>query len=74
VVGRLVPAGTPQDIVGRLNAELLRIVGTPEIQAFMKREGAEPTPSSPEEFGRHIATELQRWNDLVERANLKVSD
>jgi tripartite-type tricarboxylate transporter receptor subunit TctC len=72
--GVVVPAGTPQHIVGKLNAELLSILGTPEIQAFMQREGAEPAPSSPEELGRHIATELQRWTDLVERANLKVPD
>ena len=44
--GFVVPAGTPRDIVDKLNAELLRIVSTPEIQAFMKREGAEPTPST----------------------------
>jgi tripartite-type tricarboxylate transporter receptor subunit TctC len=72
--GVVVPAGTPPDVVGKLNTELLRIVNTTEIQAFMKREGAEPTPSTADEFGRHIATELQRWTDLVARSGLKVPD
>ena len=72
--GVVVPAGTPPDIVSKLNTELLRIINTPEIQTFMKREGAEPTPSTADEFGRHIATELQRWTDLVTRSGLKVPD
>jgi hypothetical protein len=33
---------------------------TPDIAAFMAREGAEPAPSSPQDFGRHIAAELRR--------------
>ncbi len=69
--GIVVPAGTPRDIVDRLNAELVRIMAMPEIKSFMAREGAEPTPSTPEEFGRHLSTEMQRWTDLVARTGLK---
>ena len=47
------------------------ILATPEIVAFMAREGGEPTPSTPDTLGRHIDDELKRWNDLVARANLK---
>jgi tripartite-type tricarboxylate transporter receptor subunit TctC len=66
-----VPTGTPRPTIDMLNAELNRILTTPEIAAFMEREGAEPNPSTPEDFGRHIATELQRWNDLVARKGLR---
>jgi tripartite-type tricarboxylate transporter receptor subunit TctC len=72
--GIVVPAATPRDIVDTLNAELTRIMATPEIRQFMAREGAEPTPSTPDAFGRHISTELQRWSELVARAGLKVPD
>ena len=72
--GVVVPAGTPRAIVDALNAELVRIMATPDVKAFMAREGAEPTPSTPEEFGIHIAVELQRWTELVARAGLKVPD
>jgi len=72
--GVVVPAGTPHDIVDALNGELVRIMAAPEVEAFMAREGAEPTPSTPDEFGAHIAVELQRWTDLVARAGLKVPD
>lgn len=69
--GVVVPAGTPRPIVETLNAELNRILMTPEIKAFMANEGAEPTPSTPDDLGRHIDSELQRWTDLVARAGLK---
>ncbi len=63
--GIVVPAGTPRAAIDELNAVLHQVLATPEIVAFMAREGAEPAPSSPEDFGRHIAAELQRWSDLV---------
>ena len=72
--GVVLPAGTPRDIVEALNGELVRIMATPDVKAFMAREGAEPTPSTPDEFGAHIAAELQRWTDLVAQAGLKVPD
>jgi tripartite-type tricarboxylate transporter receptor subunit TctC len=69
--GIVVPAGTPRAAIDELNAALKQLLATPEIVAFMAREGAEPAPSSPEEFGRHIDAELQRWSDLVVQAGLK---
>jgi tripartite-type tricarboxylate transporter receptor subunit TctC len=70
--GVVAPAETPHPIVDKLNAELNKILATPEIATFMAQEGAEPSPSTPEDFGRHISNELQRWTDLVARAGLKV--
>jgi tripartite-type tricarboxylate transporter receptor subunit TctC len=72
--GIVVPAATPRDVVDKLNAELIRIMTTPEIRQFMVREGAVPTPSTPEAFGRHVSAELQRWTELVARVGLKVPD
>jgi tripartite-type tricarboxylate transporter receptor subunit TctC len=63
--GIVVPAHTPGDIIATLNAELNKIIATPEVQAFMAREGAQPTPSTPEAFARHLSGELQRWQELV---------
>ncbi len=69
--GVVVPTGTLPAVIDTLNAALNRILATPDIKAFMANEGAEPTPSTPEVLGRHIAAELQRWTALVERAGLK---
>ncbi len=70
--GIVVPARTPRDIIDKLNAELNRILASPEIASFMAHEGAEPTPSTPEAFARHLSDELQRWTALVDRTGLKV--
>ena len=72
--GIVVPAGTPRQVVDALNAELTRIMATPEVRQFMAREGAKATPSTPERFGAHLSAELQRWNDLAARAGVKVPD
>ena len=69
--GIVVPAATPRAVVDDLNAAFRRLLATPEFVAFMAREGAEPAPSSAEDFGRHIDAELQRWSDLVAQAGLK---
>jgi tripartite-type tricarboxylate transporter receptor subunit TctC len=69
--GIVVPAGTPRAVIDELNAALRHLLATPDIVAFMAREGAEPVPSSPEDFGRHIDAELRRWSDLVVQAGLR---
>src|SRR5262249_18779997 len=48
--GFMAPAGTPKEIVAKWNAEVARILATPEMKAFFAQQGAEPAPSSPEEF------------------------
>src|SRR5262245_2654677 len=70
--GIVVPAGTPTAVIGALNSELNRILDTAEIKTFMSREGAHPTPSSPEDFAQHLAAELQRWYDVVKSNGIKV--
>jgi tripartite-type tricarboxylate transporter receptor subunit TctC len=69
--GIVVPAGTPRAVIDDLNAGLHHLLATPDIVTFMAREGAEPAPSSPEDFGRHIDAELRRWSDLVVQSGLK---
>jgi tripartite-type tricarboxylate transporter receptor subunit TctC len=70
--GIVVPAGTPRSAIDKLNSELNRILGTPEIADFMVREGAKPTPSTPEVLSRHLSAELQRWTDVVRTTGIKV--
>jgi tripartite-type tricarboxylate transporter receptor subunit TctC len=69
--GIVVPAGTPPDVVQKLNAELSRILNSPEITTFMNREGAHVTPSRPDALDRHLAAELQRWVDIVKTMGIR---
>jgi tripartite-type tricarboxylate transporter receptor subunit TctC len=67
-VGIYAPAGTPREIVSRLNGEIGRIIREPEIKAKLDRQGIFLAGGPPEELGALIATEFKRWT-AVARAN-----
>lgn len=69
--GVMAPPGTPQPIVDKLNAEINRIVQTPEMKAFFLQEGAEPAQMKPAEFSQYIAAEITRWKQIAARAGIK---
>jgi len=69
--GLLAPAGTPRDIVDKLNAELNRIVNSPAMKEFFLKEGAEPSPMSADEFQKFIVQEIDRWKKVAQAADIK---
>jgi tripartite-type tricarboxylate transporter receptor subunit TctC len=69
--GLVAPAGTPADVVAKLNAALRKIIESPEVQAKFKNVGFEGFSSTPEEFGDYIKTELVAWQKMVEDAGIK---
>jgi tripartite-type tricarboxylate transporter receptor subunit TctC len=70
--GMLAHAGTPAPVIARLNAELHKALAAPEVRAKLVDNGFTITPSSPEEFGRKITSELERWGKLIKEANIKL--
>ncbi len=69
--GIVAPAGTPREIVMRLNAEIRRIMQTPDLRARLDNEGAIPAPGSPEEFAAFIQSEIARWGAVLRRAGIQ---
>jgi tripartite-type tricarboxylate transporter receptor subunit TctC len=69
--GIVVPAGTPQPIVARLQQEIDAVLAMPETQKRFELEGSEVMPMSPADFGRHMAEETVRWTRVVKQANIK---
>ncbi len=69
--GILAPAGTPREIVAKLNAEIRRIMQTPDLRARLDNEGAIPAAGSPEEFAAFIVTEIARWGAVLKRAGIE---
>lgn len=63
--GIVVPAKTPTDVVNALNAELNAVMKSADVAAFMQREGARATPSTPEALDKHLHDELERWRGLT---------
>jgi tripartite-type tricarboxylate transporter receptor subunit TctC len=69
--GLLAPAGTPREIVNRLNTEVVKALSTPELIEKFKANGVDPVSSSPEQFSALLQSELARWRDAVKAAGLK---
>jgi tripartite-type tricarboxylate transporter receptor subunit TctC len=65
------PAGTPPDIVRRWNAEVQRIMQSPEIQARLPNEGARFIPMTPEQFGAFQKSEIAKWAPVVKASGAR---
>jgi len=59
------PAGLPAPVVARLGAEMVAIVGSPEMRAKLAEQGSEPVGSTPQEFAAFVAAEQPKWAELV---------
>ena len=70
--GILAPAGTPRDIVNRLNAEWIKIVAMADTREKLQAAGYEPTSSTPEQYGEFIKSEIVRWAKVIKDANIKI--
>jgi tripartite-type tricarboxylate transporter receptor subunit TctC len=64
-IGLFAPAGTPADIVARLNAEVLRTMQSAEMQGRLVGEGARFVPTTPVQFGAYVKAEIAKWAPVV---------
>jgi len=69
--GVVAPAGTPADIVSRLNATLVKIVGEKDTQAYLAAQGLEPATSTPNELAAIIRDEIPKFATIVKTAGIK---
>ncbi|HEX9192271.1 MAG TPA: tripartite tricarboxylate transporter substrate binding protein [Burkholderiales bacterium] len=65
------PAQTPQDIIERLNREIVKALAAPEVVALLQKQGLEPSSSSPAELARYIKSEYETWGKVVKQAGIK---
>ena len=72
-LGLLAPPNTPRDVVQRLNADITRILSTPEAKKLMASAGVDVATSTPEEFGRLMQSELERWGKVVRETGATVN-
>ncbi len=70
--GLLAPAGTPKEVIERLNKELRALVAAPEVRERIAAEGGDPLPSSPQQYAADIDREEAKWSVLIKKLNLKV--
>ena len=69
--GFVAPAGTPGDIIGRLNRAIVAALEDTAVRDQIRVIGAEPMPGTPEEFGRFIRSEYEKWAKVVAQSGAK---
>jgi tripartite-type tricarboxylate transporter receptor subunit TctC len=69
--GLVAPAGTPPDVVTKLNAALRTVIDSPDVQAKFKNVGFQGFSSTPGEFGDFIKLQLGKWQKMVKDANIE---
>lgn len=66
------PAGTPREIVARLNAEIGKALQVPEVRQTLLKQGAEPLGGTPEAYAAHIKTEIAKWARVVKISGARI--
>lgn len=69
--GVLAPVDTTKDIIARLNAETVKAMRSPGMREKLAAEGAEPTSSTPDQFGAFLRSEIDKWSKVVRAANVR---
>ncbi len=72
VTGLIAPAGTPRDIIDKLNAATQKVIATPGVQERLAQLGAESTGGTPEQFGAYIRDDFSKWTRIVKDAHVSV--
>ena len=66
----LAPAGTPEPIIKRLNAEMVKLTKSPAVTKRLAGQAAEPVGSTPEELAKFLKADIDRWTKVIERAGI----
>jgi tripartite-type tricarboxylate transporter receptor subunit TctC len=69
--GLTAPARTPKDIIAKLNAEVLKIVRSPELAERLKAEGSDPVGNSPDQYAAFLREEIAKWRKVIRFAGIK---
>ena len=71
--GVLAPAGTPADIINRLNGEIVKIIQTPEMRTRFAEQGAEPVGNTPAQFAQFLQSDLRKWASVIKTAGVRAN-
>ncbi len=69
--GLTAPARTPKDIIGRINADVLKVIRSPELVERLRAEGSDPVGNSPEQYSAFLRDEIAKWRKVIQFAGVQ---
>jgi tripartite-type tricarboxylate transporter receptor subunit TctC len=72
--GVFAPAGTPKDVVAKINGELVRMLKVPEVHRRISQEGADPVGSTPDAFANRVKNEITKWTKVIKTSGIQTSN
>jgi tripartite-type tricarboxylate transporter receptor subunit TctC len=72
-LGLMAPAGTPKPVIDRLSAEVQKLLNQPDVKADFAKQGAVPMHMSPDEFGKFLAQDIEKWAKVISVAKMKTN-
>jgi tripartite-type tricarboxylate transporter receptor subunit TctC len=72
-IGLLAPAGTPAEIVEKLNGEIAKLMRAEEVRKLLLPTGMEPDPDKPEQFAAFLKTDYDKWGKVVRESGATVN-
>jgi tripartite-type tricarboxylate transporter receptor subunit TctC len=72
-LGIMAPAGTPKEIVDKLNGEINKVIALPDVKEAWAKQGAVPMPMTPAEFDKYLRADIEKWANVVKASGLKTN-
>ena len=69
--GLTAPARTPKAVIDKINADVMKVIRSPELVEKLKAEGSDPVGSSVEQYARFLREEIAKWNKVIKFANIR---
>jgi len=69
--GLSAPAKTPRDVIMKINADVIKIVNSPELKERLKADGSDPVGNSPEQYAAFLRNEIAKWAKVIKFAGVK---
>jgi tripartite-type tricarboxylate transporter receptor subunit TctC len=67
----VMPAAVPQPIIARLNRELVKVLGNPEVESALRAQGMDTETSTPHALRERIANDIEKWRLIVAQAGIE---
>jgi tripartite-type tricarboxylate transporter receptor subunit TctC len=68
--GLTAPARTPRNVIDKINADVQKVIRSPELVEKLKAEGSDPVGSSVDQYAKFLREEIAKWNNVIKFANI----